>query len=97
MPVLTDNITKEYSKPHYYREEWDYAFQKYKTLGNYPYIFPLCSKGFNLEDTKTDVCEAFRKVTVEWFSNESEDNCRKDLADFVEKIAEIIKNLKGND
>lgn len=89
VPLLTHNIKEQAHEEHVYREEWLYAIERKKRLGNVTYICPLCTSDFNIEDRETDIPEELKAHNLRTIPPNAQTS---DLETFAEEIkAEVMK------
>lgn len=83
IPLLTRSIKEQAHEEHVYREEWAYAIERKKRLGNVTYICPLNTDGINIEDREADIPDELKAHNLREIPEEPSE---KQLQAFAEEI-----------
>ena len=87
IPVLSNNVAKEYMEPHEYREEWTLAASMASKMGGRDFIWPLAEQGFDFYNENNKLPEEFHKRNASWYS--IADDFVAYAADVKRKVDEI--------
>lgn len=85
VPVLSENIRKEYKEEHVYRTEWNWAVEFTKNRGYVRYIEPICEKDFNMYDEKTAIPDEIQRHNGVFYDPDNLDNTLDEIADHITK------------
>lgn len=88
VPVLSQNIRKEYKEEHVYRTEWNWAVEYMKNRGYVRYIEPICERDFNMYDEKTAIPDEIQKHNGVFYDP---DDLDKTLDEIADKIMKCVK------
>lgn len=88
IPILSNNISKEYMEPHEYREEWKLAASMTNKMGGRDFIWPLAERGFDFYNDNNRLPEEFREKNASWFT------VADDFRDFAEEVAAKVRDIK---
>lgn len=89
VPILSHNIIRQAAEEHVYRMEWRWAVEHKRMISSaINYIVPLAEKDFDIEDKTADVPEDIYCHNAFIFN--SGDGQENDLAEFVDKLRELI-------
>lgn len=91
LPILSQNIVKEYLTPHEYREEWRIACEISRKMGGRAYICPLAPQGFDFYKTETKIPDEFQEKNAYFFS--PDDNFQ-DMARRIRKTVDDLKSIE---
>lgn len=68
IPILSNNVAKEYMEPHEYRDEWILAASMASKMGGRDFIWPLAENGFDFYNEENKLPEEFHKKNASWYS-----------------------------
>lgn len=90
IPILTSTITKQKGDEHPYRQEWDYAIERYINLGRHDFCIPLVEEQYDINKVWYDdrLPKHFIKMDYTPFNQDE-----IDFEDFSKKIQNIMLNL----
>lgn len=92
IPLLTRSIKEQAHEEHVYREEWSYAIERKKRLGNVTYICPLCTDGINIEDREIDIPDELKAHN---FRVVPEGATEEQLQAFAEEIKAEVTRIRA--
>ncbi len=87
IPVLSNNVAKEYMSPHEYREEWKLAASMASKMGGRDFIWPLAEQGFDFYNEKNLLPPEFHKKNATWYT--IADDFKGYAAEVKKKVDEI--------
>lgn len=88
VPILSQNIKKQYKEEHVYRTEWKWAVDFAQNRGYVKYIEPICEKGFNMYDDKSAIPEEIQKHNGVFYDP---DNLEASLDELANQIMKYVK------
>lgn len=92
VPLLTRSIKEQAHEEHVYREEWGYAVERKRRLGNVTYICPLCTDDISIEDKEADLPDEFKAHNVRTVSSRPTE---MELMTFAEEVMAEVEKLKN--
>lgn len=81
IPILSNNVAKEYMQPHEYREEWRLAASMARKMGGVDFIWPLAERGFDFYSEHNLIPAEFHEKNASWFT----------IADDFKEFAQQVK------
>lgn len=82
IPLLSNNVSKEYMEPHEYRVEWSSAASIASKMGGRAFIWPLAENGFDFKNEENKLPDEFQAKNASWYS----------IADDFSEFALAVKN-----
>lgn len=89
IPILSNNVAKEYMQPHEYRDEWRLAASMASKMGGVDFIWPLAERGFDFYSEQNSLPSEFHEKNASWYTIADD---FKEFAFEVKKTVEEIKN-----
>lgn len=89
IPILSNNVAKEYMQPHEYRDEWRLAASMASKMGGIDFIWPLAERGFDFYSKQNSLPTEFHEKNASWYTIADD---FKAFAMEVKKTVEKIKN-----
>ena len=68
IPVLSNNVAKEYMEPHEYRDEWTLAASIAAKMGGRDFIWPLAEQGFDFYNEDNKLPQEFHVKNASWYT-----------------------------
>lgn len=98
IPVLSNNVAKEYMEPHEYRDEWTLAASMASKMGGRDFIWPLAEKGFDFYNEENKLPKEFHEKNASWYTVADDFTAYaidvKQKVDEIKKKEEELKNGK---
>lgn len=88
IPILSNNVAKEYMQPHEYRDEWRLAASMASKMGGVDFIWPLAERGFDFYSEQNSLPSEFHEKNASWYTIADD---FKEYAIEVKKTVEEIK------
>lgn len=88
IPILSNNVAREYMQPHEYRDEWTLAASMASKMGGRDFIWPLAERGFNFYDEQNKLPKEFHEKNASWYT------VADDFTLFAVKVKEKIYEIK---
>ena len=96
IPLLTENIEREYLEEHEYRREWLLAEKRQVKMGGRPFIIPVAQQSFDLYNTHTQLPNAFKEMNALIFTSPDEtDGLAESIARELNKVMDLKKRMSN--
>lgn len=88
IPLLSNNVAREFMDPHEYREEWNLAASIASRMGGREFIWPLAERGFDFYNEDNDLPTEFHEKNASWYT------IADDFIEFATKVKQRIDKIK---
>jgi len=89
IPILSNNVAKEYMQPHEYRDEWGLAASMARKMGGVDFIWPLAERGFDFYSEQNSLPPEFHEKNASWYT--IADDFKTYAMEVKRKVEEIKK------
>lgn len=96
IPILSNNVAKEYMQPHEYRDEWRLAASMARKMGGVDFIWPLAERGFDFYSEHNSLPKEFHEKNASWYTIADDFKAyAKEVKITIEEIKKKEEELKN--